>query len=154
MAWCVTNLWSYQLSKSPMRGWLHGSTVRRQYVQPSPTESHRIPPCRSFSSHCPHCSDCSRPRNLKICQVRKARENFARPGWRYRLGTLPVTGWACTSNFLARCTRPLKPHLFAISTVVYDHIVPKRGGLPPNVGNGSMRGEASLLTTAEIHTNK
>ena len=42
MAWCVTNLWSYQLSKSPMRGWLHGSTVRRQYVQPSPTESHRV----------------------------------------------------------------------------------------------------------------
>ena len=46
-----------------------------------------IPPSRSRVPAFPALLCLFRPRNLKICQVRKAREDFARPGWRYKLGT-------------------------------------------------------------------
>ena len=61
---------------------------------------------------------------------------------------------------MARCTPSQRyegNHLLAIPTVVYDHdhVVPKSGGLPPNVGNGNIRGEASDNTrNKETKMNK
>ena len=74
---------------------LDGRCGGKIHENPSP-----IPPSRSRVPAFPALLCLFRPRNLKICQVRKAREDFARPGWRYKLGTLPVTALGLAFSWL------------------------------------------------------